>query len=86
MIGSACGKCASQRTTKTCLNFFQKTKNSFINVCTNEVESLKSVKIQFSLLVRFYMIRDEKVEEMEHYFNSMQPVILNEHNIDILKT
>ena len=32
------------------------------------------------------MIRDEKVEEMEHYFNSMQPVILNEHNIDILKT
>ena len=30
------------------------------------------------------MIRDEKVEEMNHYFNRMQPVILNEHNIDIL--
>ena len=51
----------------------------------NEVETLKSVKIQFSLLVRFYMIRDEKVEPMDHYFNRMQPVILTEHNIDILK-
>ena len=69
---------------KDLFKFFQKTKNSFINVCTNEVETLKSVKIQFSLLVRFYMIRDEKVEEMKHYFNRMQPVILNEHNIDIL--
>ena len=30
------------------------------------------------------MIRDKKVEEMNHYFNRMQPVILNEHNIDTL--
>ena len=70
---------------KDLFKFFQKTINSFINVFTNEVEALKSVKIQFSLLVRFYMIRDEKVEEMNHYFNRMQPLILNEHNIDILK-
>ena len=73
-----------QRTTKTCSTFFQKTKNSFINVCKNEVETLKSVKIQFSLLVKFHMKRDGKVEEMEHYFNRMQPVIVNEHNIDTL--
>ena len=33
--------------------FLQKTKNSFINVCMNEVETLKSVKIQFGLVVRF---------------------------------
>ena len=45
---------------KDLFKFFQKTKNSFINVCRNEVETLKSVKIQVSLLVRFYMIRDEK--------------------------
>ena len=70
---------------KDLFKFFQKTKNSFINVCTSEVETMKSVKIQFSLLVRFYMIRDEKKEEMNHYFNRMQPVILNEHNTDILK-
>ena len=30
------------------------------------------------------MIRDEKLQQMDHYFNHMQPVILNEHNIDIL--
>ena len=30
------------------------------------------------------MTRDGKVEEMEHYFNRMQPVIVNEHNIDTL--
>ena len=69
---------------KDLFNFFQKTKNSFINVCKNEVETLKSVKIQFSLLVKFHMKRDGKVEEMEHYFNRMQPVIVNEHNIDTL--
>ena len=55
-----------------------------MNVCVNEVEVLKSVKIQFGLLVRFYMNRDEKVQDMEHYFNRMQPEILNEHNIDTL--
>ena len=65
--------------------FFQKTKNSFINVCTSEVETMKSVKIKFSLLVRFYMIRDEKEEKMTHYFNRMQPIILNQHNVDIIK-
>ena len=79
-------KMRATKNNKDLFKFFQKTKNSFINVCTNEVETLKSVKIQFSLLVKFYMIRDEKVEEnqMNHYFNRMQPVILNEHNIDIL--
>ena len=65
--------------------FFQKTKNAFINVCTSEVETMKSVKIQLSLLVRFYMIRDEKEEQMTHYFNRMQPIILNQHNVDIIK-
>ena len=29
------------------------------------------------------MIRDEKVQQMEHYFNRMQPTILNEHNLNI---
>ena len=55
-----------------------------MNVCVNEVEALKSVKMQFGLLVRFYMIGDEKVQGMEHYFNRMQPEILNEYNIDTL--
>ena len=45
---------------------------------------MKSVKIQFSLLVKFKMTREGKVEEMEHYFNRMQSVIVNEHNMDTL--
>ena len=52
----------------------------------NEVADLKSVKIQFGLVVRFYMIRDEKLQQMDHYFNRMQPVILNEHNIGYIKS
>ena len=77
-------KMRATRKNKDLFKFFQNTKNSFINACTNEVETMKSVKIQFGLLVRFYTIRDEKVEEMNHYFDRMQPVILTEHNIDIL--
>ena len=33
----------------------------------------------------FYTTRDEKVEEMNHYFDRVKPVIFNEHNKDILK-
>ena len=77
-------KMRATKNNKDLFKFFQKTKNSFINVCTNEVETLKSVKIQFGIVVRFYMLQDEKLQQMNHYFNWMQPVILNEHNIDIL--
>ena len=58
-------------------------KNRFIEVCENEVRTLKSVKIQFSL-VSFSWNRGEEVEQMEHYFHRMQPAILNEHNMDTL--
>ena len=77
-------KMRATKNNKDLFKFFQKTKNSFINVCTNEVETLKSVKIQFGLVVRFYMIRDEKLQQMDHYFKRMQPAILNENNIDTL--
>ena len=36
------------------------------------------------LLVRYFMNRNEEVQYTEHYFNRMQPAILNEHNIDTL--
>ena len=61
-------KMKAKKNNNDLFKFFEKEKNTFINVCTSEVEELKSVKIQFSLLVRFYMIRDEKVEQMDHYF------------------
>ena len=77
-------KMHATKNNKDLFKFFQKTKSSFINVCKNEVDALNSVKIQFNLLVKFHMTREGKVEEMEHYFNRMQPVIVNEHNIDTL--
>ena len=79
-------KMRATKNNKDLFKFFQNSKNSFINVCTNKVETMKSVKIQFSLLVRFYMIRDKKLEEMDHYFNRMRPLILNEHSMDTLTT
>ena len=65
------------------LKFFQKTKNAVINVCVNEVEDLKSLKIQFGLNVRFFINRDEEVRYIEHYFDRMPPII-NENNIDTI--
>ena len=70
---------------KDLFKFFQSKKDYFINVCKREVETMRSVKIQFSLNVTFHTYRNEQKEEMNHYFNRMQPVILNEHNIDIIK-
>ena len=66
------------------LKFFQKTKNRFEDVCREEVKKLRSVKINFGLLVSFYINRNGEVERMEHYFNRMQPIVLNEHNMDTL--
>ena len=66
------------------LKFFQKTKPLFIDVCREEVQTLRSVKVQFGLEVRFYIDRNGEVEYMSHYFNRMQPIVLNEHNMDTL--
>jgi len=69
---------------KDILKFFQKTKNSFIAVTRNEVQALKSIKLQFGLLVKFSINRNGEVEYMEHYFNHMKPININEHNMDTL--
>ena len=63
---------------------FQRTKTGFMDVCEYEIQTLKSVKIQFGLLAGFSMNRNEEVQHMQHYFNRMQPAILNEHNVDTL--
>ena len=78
-------KMRATKNNKDLFKFFQNTEDSFINVGKKDVETMKSVKIQFSLNVRFYIYRNEEKEEMNHYFNRMQPVILNQHNIDIIK-
>ena len=61
------------------IEILPKTNDRFIDVCRNEVEELKSVKIQFGLLVRFRIDRNGEVEHMEHNFNRMQPIVLNHH-------
>ena len=42
------------------LKFFQKTKSRFEDVCREEVKELRSVKIQFGLLVSFYIKRSSE--------------------------
>ena len=73
---------------KDLFKFFQKTKDSFINVCKKEIEDNKSIKVRFNITVRFYIQQGEYEEKdyMLHYFNRMEPVVLNEHNKDIIKT
>ena len=66
------------------LNVFQKTKPQFIDVCREEVRALRIVKVQFGLIVRFYIDRNGEVQRMEHYFNRMRPIVLNEHDIETL--
>ena len=61
---------------KDAFKFFQKTKSSFIHVTRDEVQELKSAKVQFRLLVRFSINRNGEVEHMEHYFNRMQPIVV----------
>ena len=56
-------KMSPKKNNKDLFKFFQKTKDSFINVCKKEVETMKSVKIQFSLNVAFHINRDEKEEK-----------------------
>ena len=66
------------------LKFIQRNKDEFTDICQQEVEDLKSVKIQFALNVRFHNNRNYQLEYMDHYFNRMNPVILNENNIERL--
>lgn len=66
------------------LRFAQNTKNRFIDVCEYEFRGLRSIKIQFGLIVKFSMTRNEETQQMEHYFNRMQSVIINRNNIETL--
>ena len=86
LILASCVENEGSRRQPSVLKFFQKTKNRFIDVCSNEVQALRSVKVQFGLNVIFYIDRDGdgEVDRMTHYFNRMQPIVLNEHNIDTL--
>ena len=55
-----------------------------MGVTREEVQDLKSFKVQYGLIVKFQKTTNEEVENMEHYFKSKQPIMINEHNIDAL--
>jgi len=70
------------RGNKDLFRFLQNNKDEFIDICQQEVDDLKSAKIQFALNVRFRIDRNGRIEHMDHYFNRMQPIIFNEDNIN----
>lgn len=59
------------------LKFAQRTNTRFTN---NEIASLRSVKTQFGLLVKFSVVRDEDIQYMEHYFSQRGNAIFDRNN------
>jgi len=66
-----------RRGNRDLFRFFQNNTDEFIDICQQEVDDLKSAKIRFALNVRFHIDRNGRIEYMDHYFNRMQPIILN---------
>jgi len=62
------------------LRFAQKTKSRFEEVVENEIKTLKSLKTQFALKVKFSITRDDEKQEMEHYFKQKDPAVFNRNN------
>jgi len=67
-----------RRGNRDLFKFFQNNKDEFIDICQQEVDDLKSAKIQFALNDKFHINRNGHIEHMDHYFSRMQPIILNE--------
>ena len=47
----------------------------------NEIQTLKCVKTQFALNVKFSKARDGEKQEMEHYFKQRDPAVLRRNNM-----
>ena len=62
------------------LKFAQKTKSKFAEVIENEIKTLKSVKTQFALDVKFSTTRDDEKQEMKRYFKQSNTMVFNRNN------
>ena len=62
------------------LAFARENKEKFTNVVKNEIKELNSVKVSFGLKAEFSIIRNNKRQTMEHYFQEHQPHIFNRNN------
>jgi len=63
------------------LKFAQETEARFKEVIENEIKTLKSVKIQFALNVRFLITRNAVKEQMKYYFKQRESAIFNRNNM-----
>ena len=62
------------------LAFARENKQKFTNVVKNEIKELNNVKVSFGLKAEFSIIRNNKRQTMEHYFQENQPHIFNRNN------
>ena len=62
------------------LKFAQKTRERVEKVIENEIKTLKSIKMQFGLNVKFLITRDCVNQEIEHYFKQRDSSVFNRNN------
>ena len=62
------------------LAFARENKETFTNVVKNEIKELNNVKVSFGLKAEFSIVRNNKRQTMEHYFQENQPHIFNRNN------
>ena len=58
----------SRRNNNDLLAFARENKEKFTNVVENEIKELNNVKVSFGLKAEFSIIRNNKRQTMEHYF------------------
>ena len=62
------------------LTFPRENKEKFTNIVKNEIKELKSMKVSFGMKAEFSIIRNNKRQTMEHYFQENQPHVFNRNN------
>ena len=62
------------------LAFTRENKEKFNNVVENEIKDLNSGKVSFGMKAEFSIIRNNKRQTMEHYFQENQPNVFNKND------
>ena len=70
---------------KDILVFARENKEKFTDLVEQEIQKLGSVKVSFGLQVHFEIERNDKTEEMTHYFKEDQPHVFNRNNKEMIK-
>ena len=62
------------------LAFARENKEKFTNVVKNEINELNSAKVSFGVKAEFSIIRNNKRQTMQHYFQENQPHVFNRND------